>query len=136
MKKIISNFSISLFLFSILLGAKVKIGLAAGILPEPSGNSKCDSQNGCGDYSLDDFMRLAINVSDWILGIVGSAALLMFVYGGFMFILSGGSSERVEKGKKIIIGSVIGLVLVFTSYLIIKFVAASLGIDSGWGTLK
>lgn len=87
--------------------------------------------------SLSGFMQVAIAISKWILGIVGSVALLMFVYGGIMFLISGGSSERVEKGKQIIIGSVIGLVIVFASYTIIGFVFHSLGIDagtSGWAS--
>lgn len=111
------------------------------ILPQPSGEptKPCNSQNGCGNYSLDDFMLLAVKISDWILGIVGSVALLFFVYGGFMFTLSGGSSERVDKGKKILLGAVFGLILVFASYLIIQFSMDAIGfkkIDGRWSNLN
>jgi len=82
----------------------------------------------CGDYALDDFVRLAINVSKWILGIVGSLSLVMFIYGGFMFLISAGSADTIGKAKKILIAAVIGLVIVFSSYLIIKFVLASIGL--------
>lgn len=82
-----------------------------------------------GSYGIDDFMILAINISRWILGIVGSLSLVMFVYGGFMFLISGGSSDSVSKAKKIITAAVIGLIIVFASYLIIKFVLGTIGIN-------
>lgn len=82
-----------------------------------------------GDYSLDDIMAIAIGASRWILGIVGSLALLMFIYGGFTFLISAGSSEKIGQARKIIIAAVIGLLIVFSSYLIIKFVLQSLGLD-------
>lgn len=79
--------------------------------------------------SLKGFMQVALAVSKWILGIVGSISLLMFIYGGVIFLISGGSSQRVEQGKQIIIGSVIGLIIVFASYTIIRFVFTAAGLD-------
>lgn len=76
--------------------------------------------------SLDGFVKIAIAVAAWILGITGSLALLFFIYGGFMFLISAGSSERVQKAKQIIIGAVIGVVIVLTSFLIIDFIITSL----------
>lgn len=57
-----------------------------------------------------------------ILGIVGSLALLMFVVGGLMWMLSAGNEQRVKKGKDILIWASLGLVIIFTSYAILKFV--------------
>ena len=79
--------------------------------------------------SLDGFVKIAIAIAAWILGITGSLALLFFIYGGFMFLISAGSSERVQKAKQIIIGAVVGVVIVLTSFLIINFVLTSLGAD-------
>ncbi len=71
---------------------------------------------------LNSFVGLGVNVATYILGIVGALTLLMFVYGGFTWILSGGSADKVKKGKDIILGSVVGLMIVFSSYLIIDYV--------------
>ncbi len=76
--------------------------------------------------SLDGFIQVAIAVAAWILGITGSLALLFFIYGGFMFLISAGSSERVTKAKQIIIGAVIGVIIVLTSFMIINFIIESL----------
>lgn len=104
---------------------------ASGILPTPTGGN-----GGDGDYSLNDFVQLAVNVSEKILGLVGSLALLAFVYGGIVFLISGGSSEKVEKGKQILIGAVIGLVIVFASYMIIQFTMDALGYKGVWNIIK
>jgi len=61
-----------------------------------------------------------------VLGLVGSLALLMFIYGGFTWMTAAGNSEKVEKGKNIIIWAVIGLAVIFTSYAVVKFVFTSL----------
>ena len=101
---------------------------AEGILPPETGNPvPCNSSN-CGNYSLNDFLSLAANVADLILGFVGALALLFFVYGGFVFILSGGSEEKVRLGKQILINAIIGLVIVFASYMIIQFSMTLLGV--------
>jgi phosphotransferase system glucose/maltose/N-acetylglucosamine-specific IIC component len=77
-------------------------------------------------------MLLAVNIARWILGIVGSLSLVMFIYGGFMFLISGGSSESVQKAKKIILAAVIGLIIVFCSWLIIRFVLKTLNPNINW----
>lgn len=82
-----------------------------------------------GDYSLDNIMSIVISTSGWILGIVGSLALLMFVYGGFMFLISAGSSDKIGQAQKILVAAVIGLIIVFASYMIIRFVAQAVGVD-------
>jgi len=89
-----------------------------------------------GDYTLDDILGIAIGASRWILGIVGSLALIMFIYGGFMFLISAGSSEKIGQAQKIIVAAVIGLLIVFASYLIIKFVLQSLGLNWNGNTNK
>jgi hypothetical protein len=56
------------------------------------------------------------------LGIVGSLALVMVIYGGFTWMLAAGNSEKVKKGRDIIVWAAIGLVVIFTSYALVKFV--------------
>jgi len=108
---------------------------SAGLVPEASGNS-CDAGTAtyCGNYEVNDFVALAIKISQWVLGVVGTLSLIMFIYGGVMFLISAGSAEMVSKAKKIIIAAVIGLIIVFSSYLIIKFVLDTMGID--WTVVK
>lgn len=57
-----------------------------------------------------------------ILGILGSISLVMFVYGGILYMTDMGNSERAEKAKQIFIWNSLGLVVIFSSYAIIKMI--------------
>jgi len=102
-----------------------------GIVPD-------EGKKATGNYELNDFVKIGINVTKWILGIVGSLALLMFVYGGLMMILAGvstraegGKDKKINIGKDAIENAIIGLVIVFTAYMIIGFVFSAFDIPGG-----
>lgn len=59
-------------------------------------------------------------VINTVLGVVGSLALLMFVYGGLVWMTSSGSQEKVKKGRDIIVWSAIGLAIIFASYGLVR----------------
>lgn len=117
-----------LFILSLL------VLLAFSSIPHPAhALQSLTSGIGCisdGSCTMNDFVLLALGASKMILGISGSAALLFFVYGGVTFLISGGSQERVTKGKQIIIGSVIGLFIIFGSYTIVNFTLRAMGITN------
>ena len=54
-----------------------------------------------------------------MLGFSGVIALASFVWGGFLFLTSQGNPERVKKGKDTLIWAVIGLVVIFTAYILV-----------------
>lgn len=56
-----------------------------------------------------------------LLGLVGSIALLMFVYGGFVWMTAAGNEKSVTKGRDILMWAAIGLVIIFISYAAVKF---------------
>ncbi|MFC1612998.1 pilin [Patescibacteria group bacterium] len=61
-----------------------------------------------------------------VMGLVGSVALLMFVYGGFLWMTAAGNDEKVKKGKDIFVWATLGLAVIFLSYLLVHFVLTSL----------
>ncbi|MBT3949105.1 hypothetical protein HOF40_03385, partial [Candidatus Parcubacteria bacterium] len=67
------------------------------------------------------------NVIKALTGFMGSAALLVFIYGGVMWIMSGGNAERVKKGNQAMIWAVVGIVVIFSSYAIITLVIEGMG---------
>jgi len=118
--KYIKIIIIAVFVLTVLIGTWDG-ALAQGIVPEEGKE--------LGSYNLDALVVLAVKIANWILGIVGSLALLFFIYGGFTFILSGGKAETISKGKLILTNSIIGLIIVFASYLIIQFTLTALGVE-------
>jgi len=53
-------------------------------------------------------------ISFFLFGISGSVALLFFIYGGFLTLVSG-FSDQVKKGKELIRNAVIGLFIIMTA---------------------
>lgn len=92
--------------------------LAGGLVPV----------NSTGDYTVSQILAILPTAIQFMLGISGSIALLAFVYGGVLFLVSSGNRELVEKGKNVIKGAVVGLLLVFLSYTIIATIATTIWI--------
>ncbi len=61
-----------------------------------------------------------------ILGVVGSIALIMFIFGGLTWMTSGGSADKIKKGRDIIVWSAIGLVVIFASYGLVRVLILSI----------
>lgn len=68
-----------------------------------------------------------------ILGIVGSIALLMFIYGGFLWLTSAGAEQKITQGKNVITWATIGLAIIFLSYTLVGFVIKGLTTGGGAG---
>lgn len=60
-----------------------------------------------------------------LLSLVGVVFFLLILYAGFVWMTAAGSSEKVEKSKKILQNSAIGLVAVLAAYTIANFVFSS-----------
>jgi hypothetical protein len=68
----------------------------------------------------EDFTTLVTNFLQWLLGIAGGVALLMLIYGGIMYITSAGDQQKAETGKKIVMYTLLGLLVVLLSFSIVK----------------
>ncbi len=62
------------------------------------------------------------NIVKGILGFSGAIMLLLFIYGGIIWLTSQGSSEKIEKGKNILIWAIVGFIIMLGSYVITDFV--------------
>ena len=82
-----------------------------------------------GNYELSYVREYVIYLAKIILGLVGSLSLMAFVYGGVTFLISGGSSDKIKKGQEILKAAVIGIIITFSSALIINVFLGGLGID-------
>lgn len=49
---------------------------------------------------------------------IGSIALLLYVVAGFMWMTAGGASEQVDKAKKIMVWTTLGVVVMLASYML------------------
>ncbi len=56
------------------------------------------------------------------LGIIGAITLLVFIYGGFLWLTSAGNEDRVAKGTHTMAYAAIGICIIFSSYAILSIV--------------
>ncbi|MBU0597033.1 pilin [Patescibacteria group bacterium] len=55
-------------------------------------------------------------------GILGTIALIMIIYGGVMWMTSGGSGEKDKKALLIMVWAALGVFLILASYIVVSFV--------------
>jgi len=67
--------------------------------------------------TLPDYIKYAFEEGAAIGGVI---AVLGVVFAGFVYVFSGGSDEKMRTAKQIAISSVVGVVLLFGSYIVIQ----------------
>lgn len=101
--------------------------ISGGELVNPIGGTK-DNPSGISREAKKDsdvtapINELAGRVIKSALGLVGSLTLLVFIYGGFMWLTSGGAADKVKLGWQAMIYSAVGLFIVFGAYAILSLV--------------
>ena len=63
---------------------------------------------------------IVLNVIASVLALVGYVCVGMIIYGGYLYISSTGDSGKLERGKKVIFRTVIGLIIVLLARSIIE----------------
>lgn len=66
------------------------------------------------------------NIINAVFGLVGTIALLMFIYGGVAWMTAGGNSEKVKKSRDTLVWAALGLTFIFLSYAIASVVIKAL----------
>ena len=70
-------------------------------------------------------------LTNTILLIVGLISVIMLVYGGLRYILSGGDSKKVTDAKNTVLYAIIGLIISLLAFAIVNFVLNSvIGVKS------
>ncbi len=100
---------------SILKGPLVTC--AGGPVDMTTGTAQ-DNPNAC--HSLCDLVATMANVIYFFIGVViWIITPIMVVWAGILFMLSGGSPEKIGNARKMLTGIVIGILIVLCAYLIV-----------------
>lgn len=78
-------------------------------------------EGGCGGAAgtLTKTVRTVVNIFSTIIGI---AAVIMIMIGGFRYITSGGDSNSITSAKHTILYAIVGLIIVALAQVIVRFV--------------
>ena len=94
--------------------------LAEGIVPE----GEKAIPNPLGTYDLQYIVTQVFNLA---FGLAGLIALIYLIIGGYQYITSSGNPDAAEAAKGTIVNSIIGLIIVLTSFLLVNFALRQIG---------
>jgi len=63
---------------------------------------------------------LILVVLNYAFGIAGTIAIIMIIYGGYVYMTAGGEADNTKKGREIAQNAVIGLVIMILAWTIIQ----------------
>lgn len=64
-------------------------------------------------------------------GFMGGIALLVFIYGGLLWLTSGGNVEKIKKAQSILVWAALGLAVIASAYIIMRFVITAIASGAG-----
>lgn len=111
-------------LLMVLLTGFTGPAFAQGIVPD----YQCAgvSVKETGKYGLGGFLDLGQNILKFVLGISGAFALLMFVWGGFLMLSSGGADARVTQGREALLQATTGIIIILGSWVFVNLIVIAL----------
>lgn len=80
-----------------------------------------------------DLKELIVSIVRIVLGFLGIISVIILMYGGFVWMMAKGEPEKIDKGKKIVVAMVIGLVIILSAYLIVSYVLKAIQGATGGG---
>lgn len=124
LKKIIIS---SLIIVSVFLATKFVLAQDFGSAEIEAGLEQ--------SLSATDPRQIVGRIINIVLGVLGSLALGLMIYSGFLWMSSGGNADQVSKAKKTLFNAAIGLAIILASWGITTFVLNRLyGATSGQGS--
>ena len=111
------------FLFALVVFFILCAGYAQTVFAIEVGLEPIGEEIALGGRDIREIIASIINV---FLGLLGIIALVIILYGGFLWMTAGGDAEQVSRAKRVIINGVIGLAIILASWAITIFIFRAL----------
>lgn len=111
------------FVFFILIFAACLPGQALAQAGDTLGLQPIQNTINLGGGDIREIAGKIINV---ILGLLGIISFGLVLYGGFLIMTSAGNEDKVAQGKKVLTNAVVGLVIIMSTFAIVRFIFKSL----------
>ncbi|RMH01563.1 MAG: hypothetical protein D6706_01670 [Chloroflexi bacterium] len=109
-----------LLLFCVLAGA---LFIAAPALAQQEALGRLGAQTDLPNVPISILVARIIRI---FLSILGVIATVLIIYGGFLYMTAGGDDAKVKKAKRVLQQTVIGLLIIISSYAITTFILNAL----------
>lgn len=125
MKRILTSLLISSFLFLPTIASAQVLSLPQCATADAATLMQIGPCDTC------DFVSFVVSMVDFGFQVMSIIVLFTFVLGGFLMLISPANANFINKGKAMIVGSIIGIIFAFGGYLIVNVVIGALmGVDN------
>lgn len=76
----------------------------------------------------DSLVEIIDNIINIIFTIALAVAPLMIIYGGFLFVTGGGNPDQITKGRKVLMWTVVGLIVIILSKGLVAVLTKQIGV--------
>ena len=76
-------------------------------------------------------LLIVVRLINVALGFLGIITVIMILYGGMLWMFSGGDEDKLKKARSSLIGTIIGLLIILSANSIINFIIQSLSQSIG-----
>ena len=114
----------------VITGASAAATLWAGRVMAATNPAQEGAETAKGDGMPTDLVGSAgvfTKITNTVLYVVGIISVIMLIWGGLRYILSGGDSKKVTDAKNTIMYAIIGLIIAILSFAIVNFVINAIG---------
>lgn len=80
-----------------------------------------------------DFRIIIVRIINTLLGLLGLLAVSLIIYAGYIWMTSGGDENKITEAKAILRNAVIGLIIILSSFAIVRFLFSVLDGRLGGG---
>jgi hypothetical protein len=71
---------------------------------------------------VSDVSKVSKNVINILLLVAGVVAVIVIIIGGYQYVTAGGNADSAAHARSTILNALIGLVIVFAAYALVRFV--------------
>ena len=119
---ILSAFGIAVFLFIAPQPQVSALGVMDGV----------NAAHGTGTpTALFGSTGIVTTVTNTLLFVAGALSVIMIIFGGLRYVVSGGNSSAVTAAKNTVLYAIVGLIIAFLAFAAVNFVLGSVSSISG-----
>ncbi len=124
----------TIIVFTLMVVGLTLVAFAPATLAQTSGLIKTtDNPNNISQATggASSARELVLTIVNYFLYFLGLIATLMVIYGGVLYVTAAGDTEAVDKGKKVIMYALVGIIIILLSFALVNSVlGAGLGNES------
>jgi len=104
---------------------------AQGLVDNSVMNQYANEFGSSAGYSSSSIGSIVSTIISIVLSLLGIIFLALVLFSGFQWMTAGGNESTIDKAKKRLINSVIGLIIVLAAYIITYFIFNNLPFSGG-----